>query len=224
MITQQVVYVNIKNKAQFELKDCLNYYFTSNHPDAFYLDPNDRRFFVHDLGDKKYPADLYRDQFEPWLNDGGAAAIRYHLENLDLSHPIVGGDPKSLIPHRFNPGAAAPQSHARKEMVLANRNDAEEWLDDLLENPLNGLDSPRTLVSGPELYRAFTTARKGTRIPYKTFCSHLRQRIKAVYSDNKLNLTNGQTMRVYPLGAMRVECLNATHESLVSTYEAEREE
>lgn len=222
MITQQVIYVNIKNRAQFELRDCLNYYFTSNHPDAFYIDPNDRRFFVHNTGTKKYPPDLYRDKFEPWFLNGGAEAIRWHLESIDLSKPIVGGDPSSLTPHRFNPGAAAPQSEARKQMVMANRDDAEEWIDELLESPATALKgSPRTLASAPDLYdQFFMRFYPRSKVPYKTFCTRLRARIKPVYSDNKLTLTDGQKIKVYPLCG---EWVSSSHADLVSAYEGQIE-
>lgn len=225
MITQQVIYVNIKNRAQFELRDCLNYYFTSNHPDAFYLDPNDRRFFVHNLGDKKYPADLYRDHFEPWALNGGYEAIRYYLEKeIDLSKPIVGGDPNTLDPHPFNPGAAAPQSNARKAMVIANRDDAEEWLDELLDDPLTALKgSPRTLATAPELYDFFLAARKHTRIPYKTFCARLRARLKAVYGDNRLTLSDGRKVKAYPLRNAYTEWANRPMAEIVFAYETQIE-
>jgi len=222
MITQQVCYVNIKNRAQFELKDRINYYFTSNHPDALFLDSNDRRFFVHNLGDKQYPAGLYRDHFEPWFLNGGAAAIRYYLEHIDLSKPIVGGDPYSLTPAPFNPGAAAPQSEARKQMVLANRDDAEDWIEELIDNPDTALrGSPRTLATAPELFDFFLKTYSHSKVPYKTFCTRLRARLKPVYSDNKLTLFDGQKIKVYPLRRSEKPWSEWTHDELVSAYEAQ---
>jgi len=202
MITQQVNYVNVKYKAQFELRDCLNYYFTSNHPDAFYLDSNDRRFFVHNLGDQKYPADLYRDQFEPWFNNGGAEAIRHYLEHeIDLTKPIVGGDPTSSTPHRFNPGAAAPQSNARKAMIVANLDDVECWLNELLDSPgaiLKGDAEAWTCATARELYTLFCTQNKHTKCLPKRFSALLRRQVPPLYSDNKIDLTPEHRDKLYP--------------------------
>jgi len=229
MITQQVVYVNIKNKAQFELRDCLNYYFTSNHPNAFYIDSNDRRFFVHNLGSQKYPADKFRDEFLPWLENGGYEAIRFYLENeIDLSKPIVGGDPTTLNPHRFNPGSAAPQSKARSQMITANRDEAEEWVEELAINPIAALsETHRTLASAPELYQFFLKSCPKTRVPYKTFCTRLRARIDAVYCDNKVTLSSGAQIKLYPLaphvGNVGDVGKPPTMLTLVSQYESERE-
>lgn len=224
MITQQVVYVNIKNKAQFELRDCLNYYFTSNHPNAFYIDTNDRRFFVHNLGNRKYPADKYRDEFEPWLENGGFEVIRYYLENeIDLSRPIVGGDPETKNPHRFNPGAAAPQSDARSQMIQANRDDAEEWIDELIECPESVLMGNQwTLATSQDLYELFRESNKHTKIMPKAFTSRLRSRIKPWYSDNKLTLSDGRKVKLYSWGKGSDRSGNDLSAlSLISDYEKE---
>ena len=223
MITQQVIYVNIKGRPQFELADCLNYYFTSNHPGAFYLDPNDRRFFVHNLGDHRYPADKYRDQFEPWFVNGGAEAVRYYLEKeVDLLKPIVGGDPYSLTPHPFNPGAAAPQSKAREEMIEANQDEAEAWIDDLVDAPAAVLgDHPWTLATSEDLYGLFVAANPKTRIGLKTFSARLRARIHAAYADNKLTLSSGRHVKIYPISTSVTTAMLHSALTLVSDYEAQ---
>lgn len=200
MITQDRVFVNIKNRAHYELRDCLNYYFTSNHPAAMYLDENDRRFFVHNVGSEKYPADKYRDEFEPWANSGGYAAISHYLQNeVDLSKPIIGGDPNSLNPRPFNPGAAAPLTAARALMVQNNKDDAAMWVDELLHSPDSVLcDTGWTLASATELYGLFLKAYPHSRIARKTFTTRLRERIPAVYSDNEIVLSPRRKMKLYP--------------------------
>jgi hypothetical protein len=200
MITQKTVWVNIKNRAQFELNDCINYYFTSNHPDAFYLDPNDRRFFVHHLGAARYPATLFKESFEPWFTHGGAAAIRWELENIDLSKPIIGGDPYSPTPAPFNPGAAAPQTAAREAMVESNLSDADEWLDDLTDSPTAALSGAEwTLATADELWEAFLLSHPHPDTKSQTFRRMLRAKLKSVYSDNKLELLSGKRTKLYSL-------------------------
>jgi hypothetical protein len=49
MITQEEVNINIKYIPQFSIPDCVNYYLTSNHADALFLEDEDRRFFVHEV-------------------------------------------------------------------------------------------------------------------------------------------------------------------------------
>lgn len=46
LITQQSLRINMKNLPTYTVPDCINFYFTSNHPDAFFLDDQDRRFFI----------------------------------------------------------------------------------------------------------------------------------------------------------------------------------
>ena len=199
MVTQQTVWINKKNKAQYELRDCSNYYFNSNHPDALYLDPNDRRFFVHHIGDKKYPDEKWRNEFKPWAESGGYAAIHHYLKNeVELSKPIIGGRPYSLELHPFSPNAAAPQTAARLEMIANSRSDAETWVDDLIEWPANVLRGNQwTLCTMSELWGLFQQAYPRSPTKRKTFASAVRARRKAVYSDNDLQLSSGIRTKLY---------------------------
>jgi hypothetical protein len=223
MITQQTVFVNIKNRAHYELTDCLNYYFTSNHAEAFYLDQHDRRFFVHNIGEERYPAEKYRDEFEPWFyRQGGSEAIRYHLETLDLTRSIVGGNPNSSEPRPFNPGSPAPQTSARATMILNNRNEAEEWCAMLAESPgtvLRGLEW--TLATASDLWEQFTKANPRTRITRKTFVTYLRRTMPMVRGGNLITLSPGWVDRLYPLRDGVMKYSGASEETLISSYHSE---
>jgi hypothetical protein len=200
MVTQQTVWINKKNKAQYELKDCANYYFNSNHPDALYLDSNDRRFFVHHIGDQKYPDEKWRNEFKPWAESGGYAAIHHYLKHeVDLSKPVVGGRPYSMEPYPFSPNAAAPQTAARTEMIVNSRSDAETWVDDLIAWPINVLNGHNTwtLCTMDELWKLFQIAYPRSSTKRKTFAAVVRARRKAVYSDNDIELSSGKRVKLY---------------------------
>jgi hypothetical protein len=128
VITRRFVTINTKNTPHYTLPDCINYFFTSNRENAFFLDDTDRRFFVHRLSDAKLDADYVERTLRPWLNAGGYSAILYELLHVDLAAPLAStGRP-------FNPFGPAPQTSARSAMILANRDDLETWWEELLQN------------------------------------------------------------------------------------------
>src|SRR5271154_5533706 len=74
MITGDTIVINPKHVQQFEIPDTINYYFTSNHDHAFYLDEADRRFFVHELPEER-GSTAFWDDFYAYLDNGGDEAI-----------------------------------------------------------------------------------------------------------------------------------------------------
>lgn len=121
LITRERVYINIKYLPHYEVDDCINYLFTSNDPDAFYLDANDRRFFIHEVTAGPLPQKFY-DRYDGWRrSEGGRAALLHHL----LTLPLDG----------FNQMERAPNTRAKEDMVAVTRTDLEDWLAGVLENP-----------------------------------------------------------------------------------------
>lgn len=121
LITQNSIRVNIKYVPSYAIPDCINYYFTSNHPDAFYMDSGDRRYFIHEVTGPKNSIDFY-DRFVRWWRDGnGAANIFHYLLTLDL------GD--------FNPAAPPPLTEAKLQMIGLGRSDLGEWVAMLRDAP-----------------------------------------------------------------------------------------
>lgn len=119
IITRKFVTINTKNTPHYILPDCINYFFTSNHAEAFYLDNTDRRFFVHQLPEKKLSSEWVHHTFMPWLKSGGYGAILHWLLNVDLTN--------------FSPTSAAPHTSARKAMIEANQSELELWWEELVE-------------------------------------------------------------------------------------------
>lgn len=124
LITQAKIRVNPKYVPSYEVPDCINYLFTSNQPDAFFLEDDDRRFFIHEV--KVQPLDeVFYMEYVLWLDTGGAAAVFDYLLKLDL------GD--------FNPAARAFMTGAKKRMIDDVRSDLGSWVRRMLDDPDNVL-------------------------------------------------------------------------------------
>lgn len=147
LVTRERVTVNIKYLPQFEIRDCINYYLASNHPDALYIEPGERRYFVHEVkAEKPLPREFY-DRYAEWRESmEGKAALLYHLLTLPL------GD--------FHPHAAAPRTQAFNEMVGASRTELEHYLEDIFLAPEYGMQrfGGGDLVSLHELAAMFEPA------------------------------------------------------------------
>lgn len=135
LITQQTLRVNMKHLPTYEIKDCLNYYFTSNHPDAFFLEDQDRRFFIHRVPHNAKPQAFYVNYMD-WLDKGeGASALFQRLLSLDLAG--------------FNPAAPAPITASKAEMVDHARSDLSAFVSNMLRNLDMELKRLQTLYALP---------------------------------------------------------------------------
>lgn len=123
MVTRERILINIKHVPEYYTRDCINYYFTSNSPDAFLLDENDRRFFIHEVTGHPLPDNFYTEYYDQWRrSERGRRALMYHLMNeVDCSD--------------FNPVAKAPMTNAKREMILLTRTDLEGWLTSVRDDP-----------------------------------------------------------------------------------------
>lgn len=120
MITQKQLRVNQKYIPSYTIPDCINYYFTSNHPDSFFIEDNDRRFFIHELNRKPLPDAFYK-RYMKWLNGSGAHALFHHLLTLDTSD--------------FEPQVPAPMTLSKMNMIGNGRSDIGSWVAMLKECP-----------------------------------------------------------------------------------------
>lgn len=121
LITQDRIRVNIKYVPVYEAEDVLNYYFTSNHPDAFVVEDNDRRFFIHEAPAAPKPREFYR-RYDKWYkSEEGAAALFDYFLNLDL------GD--------FDPHDRAPMTDSKLEMIANSKSELGRWVAILKEDP-----------------------------------------------------------------------------------------
>jgi|LNFM01.1.fsa_nt_gb hypothetical protein len=151
LITQQKIRVNKKYIPTYEIPDCINYFFTANHPDSFFLEDDDRRHFVHEIQVGPL-SELFYVEYDLWLDSGGAAAVFHHLLQLDL------GD--------FNPAAPAFRTLAKDRMTTIVRSDLASWVRDLMGNPdhvlkVGNVKIQKDLFTSSELLALYDPEGKG---------------------------------------------------------------
>jgi hypothetical protein len=125
MITGEAIRVNEKYVPNYFIKNCVNYYFTSNHQDAFFLSREARRYFIWEIVGEK-ASDAFFARYDKWYKTQTAIdALLYYLLGVDLTG--------------FNPMAEAPRTQARKEMIDAGKSEHAAWISELQEFPDNKL-------------------------------------------------------------------------------------
>jgi hypothetical protein len=201
LTTRQTIPVDLKYQNRYEIRDTINYYYTSNHIESLYLDSHDRRFFVHNVGDNKLPEEFFRKQFGPWLKGGGFSHIHHYLlHEIDLSKPVLGGDPYSTSPAPFSPGAAAPLTKSRQAVIEAGYDDVEGWIRELVECPVNilGEDDCRTLFTSRELYDLFSAQFPSVKIGPQLMARKLAEQGLAIHGGKQIRV-NGTKLRLFSI-------------------------
>ena len=124
LITQHTVVINKKYTPDYTIRDTINYFFTSNHIDAVYMEDDERRFFVHEcVGPKLVDVSESKvREYDRWLKSGDAARNLFHYF---LNYELEG----------FDPTAPAPETRSKDLMVAANRTEIEDWCFKLREDP-----------------------------------------------------------------------------------------
>lgn len=120
MITQKMLRINAKFMPPYSVPDCINYFFTSNHPDSFFLEDDDRRGFIHEVLVGPLDEEFYVD-YSLWMDTDGPAALFEYLLRVDL------GD--------FNPAAPAFFTAAKSRMISDAKSDLGSWIHRLLADP-----------------------------------------------------------------------------------------
>jgi len=136
LITQEELCVNIKNVREFWVPDCINYYFTSQHADAFFLEDDDRRYFIHEVTAGPKEMEFYQN-YKYWLDHGGAEALFHYLLGVQTID--------------FDPSAPAYRTAAKQRMILQGQSDLSSWAHLLMENP-DGLLGAANLPRERSLY------------------------------------------------------------------------
>lgn len=122
LITRDKATINKKYQPTYDVRDYVNYLFTTNQPDAFFLEDRDRRYFVLEVPNEPLPPAFYA-KYDTWFrSEAGAAALRWYLEN-------------KVSCDGFNPKAPAPVTSAKAEMTELSRSDLDAWTHQLREDP-----------------------------------------------------------------------------------------
>jgi len=122
--------VNIKYVPEFEIMKCLGMVVTTNHRDAFYLPPDDRRFFVafSERHGEEFPA-AYWNEFWGWYEAGGFEHVAAYL----FAHKLTNFDPK----------AEPPKTDAFWMMVNMDRGGEHGEIADAIDKLKKDKDDPR---------------------------------------------------------------------------------
>jgi hypothetical protein len=138
MITGTEVQVNVKYKPTYFVRNCINYYFTSNHQDAFFINDKDRRYFVQEVPGI-LPAEFWQTYDKWYKSDIGIAALFDTLLRYDLTG--------------FDPQAHAPKTLSRQVMIEAGASEQQAWVSELKQYPDNLLRVGASVLK----YRLYTT-------------------------------------------------------------------
>jgi len=200
VITRNVIRINAKYIPTYTVPDCINYYFTSNHPDSFFIDDNDRRYFIHEVqASAPLPDEFYRE-YDAWYKSPAVGALLHHLQHVSLEG--------------FNPAAHAPTTTAKANMVAAGRSDLASWVAMLREDPDAVLRTSPTAPPVP--HRWFTIGelydfcvgpeanRHHTRLTKNGLLRELRRQ-------RFMQVNNGQPIKTFA-GAQRLWCVRNTKE------------
>ena len=140
MITQKYITIDIKYKPAYAIRDCINYYMTSNQPDALFISQYDRRFFVLNVGYERLDPKFYQVHYDKWLHSDkiGPALFHYFLNEVDTTN--------------FRPNAHPPMTQDKINMIEDSQSELGGWVRQLQLFPESILkDSNRDIFSTVEL-------------------------------------------------------------------------
>lgn len=208
LITNEEMRINIKYVPVYSILSCANYYFTSNNPDAFFLDEKDRRLFINEICGEPLPKEFYTQEYDPWYkSEEGINALYYYLMNLDL------GD--------FDPRDKAPMTAAKEDMIENSRSALASWVHKFRENPAEVLGTvPYTMFTSEELLALFDPEGK-TRVGVKGIGVELkRARVLRAAQGMGCRTAHGQVRLWCVKGAEHL--VNANPREVAKLYDAER--
>lgn len=128
-ITQHVVTVEEKYIPEYQIPDCMNFLFLSNHPDALFVEEGERRYFIWEILGGKMPKEFYAE-YNTWLGWStlenkaigvGPGALFHHLLHVSLKG--------------FDPKAEAPHTSSRGLMIRNSKSELGAWISDLRMAP-----------------------------------------------------------------------------------------
>lgn len=159
LITKDTIDINIKFVPQYSLPNCMNFFFTSQHGDSFFLEDKDRRFMVIEVQGDPLPQSFY-DDYDKWYKAEKGGHGCAHLMHWLLERKIS---------KDFNPSAPAPRTSAKERMIIATKGDAASWVHELKQYPdqvlaLGQMTFTRDLFSSAELLKIYEGAHTNTKL------------------------------------------------------------
>jgi hypothetical protein len=177
MITRRTLRIEQKGLDTYELIDHCNYLLLSNMPDAFRIDRKDRRFYVHEMPERKLPPKIIAGMK---ALKADPSALFEHLLHIDLA--------------TFDPHGEPPMTTAKLEMICDSQSDVESWIMRHLPN--------LRLASAEELLHAYEPDATRRRIKANGMTRSLKlQGYRHVYGGAQIRLTNGTQVRLFAIAA-----------------------
>lgn len=181
--------INIKFLPTYNVPDCVNYFFTSNQPDAFYLEDTDRRFFIHEVPSQPLPQDFYK-QYEAWIfSEEGRSALMHYLLNLPM------GD--------FDHRARALMTEAKAEMMDLGRSDIGAWVVKLKQAPdallvLGKVRAQKDLFTSDELRTYYVQNTDHPKVTANAIARNMKQQgFKLAHDGMSIKLANAPSGRFF---------------------------
>lgn len=204
LVTEPTVTINIKFVPNFITNNHINFYFTSNHVDSFYIEQTDRRWFIHKSPDKPMP-DKFYDEFIKWRKNGGLNALMYYLLNLDLKG--FRENTKPLVTH----GKRLMLNAGRSEIdtfILALADSPKDILKELRMGNLEGLE----LWSSTLLHKVFSRGEKVSITPGGIAKACQRAGIKGLLRSRQIRTCEGR--KVYYIFANENKWMNLDEDNV----------
>lgn len=210
MITQSEMWLDPKYVPAYPIPDKVNYGFTSNHPDAFFIEDDDRRFFVWQAPSAKLSAAFWT-RFYKWMQNSGPSHLFHHLLMLDLE----GRQPEDK----------APDTGAKQEMVEDGLSDLGRWVRKLRDEPelvlkLGEVKLEGDLWASSDLLPLYDPDQKG-KVTIGGLGKELKRAgFRQVYGGMPLVTTNGQ-LRLFAIRDP-ADWIDAPHQALLEHYNSTR--
>ena len=122
LITRPTLAIEPKFLDAYNVRNCINYYVSSNRANPIHLDPDDRRWFINQV--TKSPKErAFYNAFGARFMEGneGVGALFHYLLNVDLSD--------------FDPRSPAPMTMEKAELISISQSDPARWAKTLFATP-----------------------------------------------------------------------------------------
>lgn len=187
LITQREIRINAKYVPTYVIPDCVNYLFTANQPDAFFMEDNDRRYFVHEVTAQPLSEEFYLE-LELWRDTDGPAALFHYMMNLDVSD--------------FNPAAPAMKTRAKDRMTQSTQSDLASWVRMLKASPsqvlrVGEIEIPKDLYTSKELLELYDPEKRTGTTSNGLGRELSRAGIRQIADGVPVRLADGNLARLY---------------------------
>lgn len=121
--TSTTIGVETKNIPTVKLPIGINFFLSTNHRDAAYIEEEDMRYWILEVSPHRQNNTSYFNLLYEEIEGEGTAAFMFHLLNLDVSG--------------FIPARDVPKDNVAKENMIKNSVnpfDARKWLEECIEN------------------------------------------------------------------------------------------